>query len=375
MRITALIVGVILTAWTFWAMVRAMLVPHGTVNLVARTVQGVVWTGARVPLRALRTYPRQDRWLAGVAPLSVILQLTVYAAILIGTLGLVIYGLTDLSVTDALYQSGSTFTTLGIVEPVNVSSAITTFIAAFLGLIVIAIFIGYLMGTYSAYVSRESQMARIALMAGEPAWAPQILIRGHLLGLPEDELPDAKSWIDWTTSLRMNQLVNVALGDFRSTSSWRHWTTTLLAVLDAATLRLSLAPATPHPHLVELITQATTSLRALSTNGRASSRIPNWSIESEVLNALADRFQEARDPHMTQQEFDGALAELRAAGLSVPEDAAAVWRRFSAIRATYAGDAIDLAKHHHAVRSPWSGERRPDTPVVWPARAGMEPDA
>ena len=373
MRVVALIVGIVLTLWTFWAMVRAMLVPHGTVNPVARAVQGCVWAVARVPLRAMRSYRTQDRWLAGIAPVSVILQLAVYATILILTLGLVIYGLTDLSLGDSLYQSGSTFTTLGIVEPVNVPSAVTTFIAAFLGLIVIAIFIGYLMGTYSAYVSRESLMARIAMIAGEPAWAPQILIRGRLLGLPDDELPDAREWIDWITSLRMNQLVNAALADFRSTSPWRHWTTTLLAVLDAAALRLACAPTGAHPHLVELITQAAATLGALTTDGRSTSRVPNWTIESEVLDALADRIDSPSDPQMSRDDFDDAIAELRAAGVAIPDDLDGAWRRFAAIRSTYVGSAIDLAIAHHAVRSPWSGPRRPDTPVIWPARAGLEP--
>jgi hypothetical protein len=169
-RLAALIAGILFTLWTFWAMVRAMLVPHGTVNVVARSVQWGVGAMARVPLRLMSSYSMRDRWLAGVA---------VYATILIFTLGLIVFGLTDLTLGDSLYQSGSTFTTLGIVEPVNVPSAITTFIAAFLGLIVIAIFVGYLMGTYSAYVGRESQMARIAMVAGEPAWGPQILIRGR----------------------------------------------------------------------------------------------------------------------------------------------------------------------------------------------------
>jgi hypothetical protein len=371
-RLAALIAGIILTLWTFWAMVRAMLVPHGTVNSVARSVQWSVWTIARIPLRLMRSYPTQDRWLAGVAPVSIILQLAVYATILIFTLGLVVFGLTDLTFGDSLYQSGSTFTTLGIVEPVNVPSAITTFIAAFLGLIVIAIFIGYLMGTYSAYVNREGQMARIAMVAGEPAWAPQILIRGRLLGLPDNELPDAQAWIDWITSLRMNQLVNAALGDFRSTSTWRHWTTTLLAVLDAAALRLAITPNGAHPHLVELVTQAAASLSALSTNGRGRGRIPNWTIESEVLNALHDRFDTPGDPYLTRAEFDDAVHELRTAGIELPDDMDAAWRRFAAIRSTYVGPAVNLAVAHHAVRSPWSGPRTPDTPVVWPVRAGME---
>ena len=148
--------------------------------------------------------------------------------------------------------------------------------------------------------------------------------------------------------------------------------TTLLAVLDAAALRLALAPEAPHPRLVELVAQAATSLRALSTNGRAGARVPNWAIESEVLDAIANRFDNPGDPHLSRDEFETALTELRAAGVPVPADADAVWRRFSAIRSTYAGHAIDLAARHHAVRSPWSGARRPPTPVVWPDRAGLE---
>jgi hypothetical protein len=374
-RLAALIAGILFTLWTFWAMVRAMLVPHGTVNVVARSVQWGVGAMARVPLRLMSSYSMRDRWLAGVAPVSIILQLAVYATILIFTLGLIVLGLTDLTLGDSLYQSGSTFTTLGIVEPVNVPSAITTFIAAFLGLIVIAIVVGYLMGTYSAYVGRESQMARIAMVAGEPAWGPQILIRGRSLGLPADELPDARAWIDWITSLRMNQFVNGALGDFRSTSTWRHWTTTLLAVLDAAALRLALAPKGAHPHLVELVIQAAASLSVLSTNGRGASRIPNWTIESDVLDALDDRFDNPGDPHLTRAEFDDAMHEMGSAGIEIPEDLDAVWRRFAAIRSKYVGYLVGLAIAHHAVRSPWSGSRTPDTPVVWPARAGMKRSA
>ena len=371
MRVAAFVLGLVLTLWTFWAMVLAMLVPHGRTNVVASSVQGFVWTMARIPLRAMRSYRLQDRWLAGVAPLSIILQLVLYAIILIFTLGLMVYGLTDLSFGDSLYQSGSTFTTLGIVEPVNVPSNLTVFLAAFLGLVVIAIFIGYLMGTYSAFVTREAQMTRIELLAGEPAWGPQILIRGQLIGLPIEELPEASSWTDWITSVRMNQLVNSALGDFRSTSPWRHWTTTLLAVLDAAAIQLACAPKGAQPRLIELLTQGTALLRSMSSTRRTTERMPNWQIESAMLDVLADRGEPSADPHVTREDFDDAVEELRAAGIVLPGDLDAIWRRFRAIRAQYAPYAVALAIRHHAVRSPWSGPRQPQTPVVWPERAGQ----
>jgi len=234
MRTVSLIVGIVLTVSTVVVVVQAMLIPSGPGPLIARAISRSIKFLAHAPLGSMRTYSRQNKWLAGTAPISLLVQLIVYLAILIFTTGLIIYGTTGLSLADSLYQSGSTLTTLGIVEPVNVPSTITTFFAAFLGLVVIAIFIGYLLAIYGALVGRESQMARLSILAGEPAWGPQILARSHVLGFPDDEAPHYDEWVDWTCDLRLNQRVNPILADFRSTAELRHWVISMLAVTDVA---------------------------------------------------------------------------------------------------------------------------------------------
>ena len=44
--------------------------------------------------------------------------------------------------------------------------------------------------------------------------------------------------------------------------------------------------------------------------------------------------------------------------------------KFEAIRSLYIDDAIELARHLHAVRAPWSGDRVDSTAVVWPDECG-----
>ncbi len=374
MRTAVLVVGIALTLWALFSIVRTMLIPNASTGLLTRVVNSVVYWFARAPLRLLHSYARQDQWLAGFAPVEVMLQLILYVVIFIFALGLMVFGFGQLTLWQSWFQAGATFTTLGIVEPVAHGSSVAARVAAFLGLVVIAVFIGYLMGTYSAYTSREAGMARLDMLAGQPAWGPQILVRGHLLGLPLDELPSANVWLDWITNLRMNHQINGALATFRSTSSARHWSTTMLAVLDAAALQLALNPNPPDPHLIELITQgAETTVAIHLTSGQRSMHLTSWQLESQALNALRATTATAVDPMPTRLEFDDAIAEMRQAGLDMPADIDLVWCRFANLRSIYVRGAVRLARKYHAVPAPWSGARTPSVPVQWPSRAGLEP--
>lgn len=371
MRITALIVGVILTLATFLALCQAMLVPRQSNSLIVRAVNSVVSAAAQAPLPLMRSYRMQDRWLSGAAPMTVLIALVAYVVILIATLGLVVYGTTQLSLLESMYQSGSTLTTLGIVEPVNVPSAITTFIAAFLGLVVIAVFIGYLLAIYGAYVARESGMARVAMLAGEPAWGPVMIARGHLLGLPDREVPDASEWLNWICDTRLNSQVNPVLMRFRSTSGLRHWVTTTLAVMDAATLRVSTSDSAPDPHLVQVLTEGTLSLATLSggTGATSAERLHNWDLERRILAAVEDAPPaDATACGVTRTQFDNAMDMIDAAGVSVPLTRDQVWCRFATIRAVYYQDAATLAQQLHAVPAPWSGPRHPELAEIYPER-------
>ena len=363
MRVASLILGIVLTLWTVLAVVQAMLIPSGPGPLITRVVSRCIRVIAYAPLTMIRTYSRQNKWLAGVAPISLLIQLVVYITILIFTTGLIVYGTTDLSLLNSFYQSGSTLTTLGIVEPVNVASTITTFIAAFLGLVIIAIFIGYLMAIYGALVSRESQMARLSILAGEPAWGPQILARSHILGLPANQAPRYTDWINWTCDVRLNQRVNPILSDFRSTAELRHWVITMLAVMDATALRIAFEPDNVDPNAVQLLVECGVTLSVLDGT---TQHAHNWAKQDEIHRAIKSGGQSPTDAGLSSDEWHAGISALQLVDYPLPPDLDAARSRFLNLRHIYVEQTYAFAKQLHAVPAPWSGTRNPAVDTIWP---------
>ena len=159
----------------------------------------------RAPLRIPLSYRSQDRWLRLAAPISVLLQLAVFVFLVIVGVSMIIYGQFDLTWKQAAWQAAATVTTLGTTEAVNWSSAMSAAVGAFLGLVIIAVFMGYLVGLYSAYVARESFMARFAQVGGEPAWGPMVLARSRMIFGDPAAACDFDEWTDWITDLRIGQ--------------------------------------------------------------------------------------------------------------------------------------------------------------------------
>lgn len=347
------------------SMVRSMLITRNSNTLITRVVGAFVRVVARLPLRMLRSFEARDRWLSGAAPSALLLQLTVYAILFILTLGLAVWGCTDLDGWNALYQSGSTFTTLGIVVPMNGVAAVVAFIAAFLGLVVVAVFIGYLLALYGMYASRESVMARLSTYAGEPAWGPEFLARAAVIGRPVAEAPNVGVVTDWVSELRLTQDMNPVLADFRSTSSRRHWIITLLAAMDAVALRLALELATDVPADLQFLTQGVTTLASFDRRPRAT-----WSVEAHMLAVLRGTLTEPSPYALSDADWSAGWTEMHHAGITSNLSEAQVRERFQQLRALYVDSALTLADRHYAVRAPWSGERTPETPVITPMRAG-----
>ena len=368
MRSACLVVGIVLTAVVVFTMVQSMLIPRVRRRPVSRIVLTIVSLVVRRPLLLVRSYPSQDRWLSGAAALSLLLQLFIYVTLLIFTMSLVVFGTSSLSLGDSLYQSGATVTTLGIVQPVDDASTVACFVAALLGLVVVAVFIGYLMAIYGDYSSRESLMARLSMLAGEPAWGPQIIARASALGLPTRPIPDVESWIGWTCDLRINHLVNPVLGWYRSTSPNRHWCIALLALMDATALHISVTGERPDAQSVMLVTEGTLTLSALThPSPRSAPRTCNWDLERVLL--FPDSANEASDPGVSRHEWNDAIDYLASVGVPSPADRDQAWQRFAAIRSFYAPLAQQIALTMHAVPAPWSGPRNPPLPVQWPELA------
>lgn len=365
MRAFVFILGVIGTLALVAAMVQSMLITRNSKNWISIGVTAVIRSIAMLPLKWFRTYKARDRWLSGVAPATMLVLLTVYGVLLIFTLGLAMWGCTDLDWTQAMYEAGSTFTTLGIVEKVNTSSAIVSFVAAFLGLVVIAVFIGYLMAMYGMYSTRESVMSRLATFAGDPAWGPEYLARAAALHRSIGTAPSTDVLIDWVSAMRLNQEMNPVLMQFRSMSPERHWVVSLLAAMDAVSLRLVMKQSDNVPADIQFLTQAAGTLASL--NGAHAA---NWELERHIFNVIRGERLDDVVPSLTNDEWQTGWDEMHAAGVRTGLSSEHVRERFELIRSTYAANAYALATRYHAIRAPWSGERSPATPVVSPMSAG-----
>ena len=370
MRLLLFILGVVGTLVLVSAMVQSMLITRNSRNWISRGVSGAITGLAKLPLRLFRTYGGQDRWLSGLAPATLLILLTVYGIGFIVTLGMAVWGSTDLDVWGSLYQSGSTFTTLGIVEPTYATSAVISFVGAFLGLVVVAVFIGYLMALYGMYSSREAVMARLSTYAGEPAWGPEFLARAAVIGRPLNEAPKVDVMLSWVSELRLNQEMNPILASFRSTSPARHWTVSVLAAMDAVALRLALDLSTDIPADIQLLTQGTLTLSCIRGEPAA-----NWTVERHLVKVVRGRSTESVIATLSDEEWTSGWNEMSHAGVRSKLSENKVRSRFDGMRILYVEHAYALAKRHHAVRAPWSGPRKPDTEVLWPMRAGVDPQA
>lgn len=367
MRTFAYIVGVVLTAGVTIAAIASMVVPRATRSGLAHIVTKSVLIVTRFPLRAMRTYKMQDRWLRMAAPISVLVQLAIYVFLIIVGMAFVIYGQTHLTWKQAAWQSASTVTTLGSVESVNGPSAITVSIGAFLGLVVIAVFMGYLVGLYSAYVARESLMARFSQIGGEPAWGPMVLARSAALSGQPASLLDCENWQTWMADVRLGQQASPVLAHFRSPDPLRHWVTTLLAILDATSLALGLGIAQDRAAAIRVLAEGTITLRVLNRKGVGQERL-NWQFEKYVLDVLNGTAtpNPAASTKVSDEEWNAAVGVLVGMGAATRASLESSRSTFDALRDLYASDACALASHLHAVRGPWSGERRFELPVLWP---------
>ena len=362
-----MIVGLVLTVGVSLAAIASMVVPRATRRGLAHAVTTLVFGLMRAPLRFSPSYRTQDRWLRLAAPISVLVQLAVFVFLVIVGIALIVYGQFDLTWREAAWQAAATVTTLGTTEPVNWSSAMTAAIGAFLGLVIIAVFMGYLVGLYSAYVARESLMARFAQVAGEPAWGPMVLARSQLLSGRAAAALDCDNWTSWITDIRISQQASPVLAHFRSPDPMRHWAMTTLAILDATTLALALGICPDRGAALRCVAEGTITLGVLNRREIAEEHT-NWRIERSLLEIVDSESEPPVDAagSLDDGEWAQAVDLLVATGVA---DGMALERArptFEAIRLLYLADAAAIAWSLHSVRAPWSGERSFAGPVIAP---------
>lgn len=396
-HVLALVLGIAILVTTTGVVIRSMLMPRPARSRLTHLVS--VGTNAIISPVANRhrSYAGRDHTLALIAPVSILLLLLVLVGAYLLGLALALYGAGDSGAGASLYQAGATLLTLGVVGPVNWAQTVIVLLAALIGLTMIAILIGYVLGLNAAYTERETTMAEVGQVAGEPAWGPELICRATMLGPEAGRFGmDVGALRQWVTTIRMTQTVNPLLNHMRSPVPQRNWVITMLALTDAAALDLCVVDRPVDVGSIRLLTEGVIAFDAIDAARRyRARRVLRVDVEaggvrqavaqiaaqddmrSRVVDAIArdalradaavrENVPANGDPGIGRADFDEAIERLRKAGLPIRADLDRAWEQFSTVRAAYATQAASLADHLYVVRAPWSGARRPETPIVVP---------
>lgn len=421
-RTAPFLFGVVLLVVAGMSIVRTMVVPRMTVSwlfaVVVRAIDGL-FTGLS---RLLRSYSARDRVLAWAGPLGILAALVVWLLLFLTAYGLMIFGVTDVSLVDAFLQAGSGLLTLGLIGTPGESVTILDFFAAMTGPAVIALLIGFLPTLYQSYLSRESRVLLNAGLSGAPEWGPEFLARVHLLE-GETDLPDLfNKWTPWVAQVRLTQTLYPSLNRFRSSVSTRNWLIALVAMLDAAALHCAMRKEEPDPGVVTLLQQGgqaimsidaaeigldslvhlrswqkrlETTLKVFGVTERDASQpaeptaadtyLPKGMqavAEAVTLDSLRGQVPSGRsllinygmlESTLSRADFDQALDYLASAGVVGDRNRDEAFEIFRRIRGRYESAAYHLAQRFYLPPAPWTGPRSPQTATIWPALAAKLP--
>jgi len=352
------IVGFAIVALTAVDVTRSLVVTRWSNTPISRVVRRVVETCVSTLARRFTSYHRRDSIRVWTAAAMIVGSLATWLFCFLIGYSFMMRGLISLDIGTALREAGSSLFTLGFASADRERLSYIDFMAAATGPITIGLMISYLPTIYSAYNTREIDVALLKARFSEPNWGPEILARQAELGLDEDWLHNFwRAWERWAANVAESHTTYSLLIFMRSSRPMRSWPVALLAVLDAAALTASLQPL-----------KRPTAARVFLRQG------------IECVNDLASvlRLKEAEIRNgdspiaLTKTEFLQACQMLAQRGYSFERSPEQAWPFFRDWRRMYEAPMYDMTKRLDAVPALWSGPRYPDTPEIDPRRQFYE---
>ena len=204
------------------------------------------WRLWRVVARHIGAEHARERLLTVYGPLSLLGLLVIWVVLLLVGWGLVWWVLADRlsgvhSYLDALYFAGVGFFTVGFgdVVPVGGLARLLALGQAFMGLVTVALVIGYLPTLFGAYSRREVQLLTLDDLTEERTSSTGLIETWHADG-GLDRLDAAfADWERWCADVFDSHTAYPMLTFFRSRQPGQHWLTALGVVTDAASICLA----------------------------------------------------------------------------------------------------------------------------------------
>lgn len=343
-RILAAIAGIAVVFVVLDAAIRTFVLPRGATVAFTRLISLISRMIFDVFARPARSYEQRDRVMALYAPITMLLFPTVWLSCIFGAFAVIFWAVESVAWAEAFRLSGSALFTLGFDTPRDLGPDFLTFLEAALGLGLLAMLISYLPTIYGSFSRREIAVGQLAVRAGTPPSAPEMIIRAHRTGFAERLDPLWRQWELWFVEIEETHTSTGILSFFRSPSPNRSWVTASGAVLDAAALRLAVLDTEWTPDAATCIRAGYLSLRAIGDlfgieyDADPSPDAPISIAKSEFMEVY-DRFAEA--------------------GVPLKPDREQAWRDFSGWRVNYDAVLLTLAGLVMAPYAPWSSDRSP----------------
>ncbi len=250
MEILAAIVGVILIFGILTDSFESIVLPRRVSRRfrLSRFFYMATWAPWSAIARKMRPGNRREYYLSYFGPLSLILLLIVWAAILVLAVALLQWGL-DLPMNAPekqatfgtyLYMSGTTFFTLGLgdVTPLTGLGRFLAIAEAGMGFGFLALIIGYVPVIYQAFSRREAEITLLDARAGSPPSASELLRRHYRDQHTEELIQFLRDWERWGSELLESHLSYPVLTYYRSQHERQSWLGALTTILDTCALLL-----------------------------------------------------------------------------------------------------------------------------------------
>jgi hypothetical protein len=287
--------------------------------------------------RRMRSYDLIDRFLGFLGPSVLILQLLVWLGLLVLGFGLLLIPSTETFALAVAHSGSSTFT-LGITSRDPGATTAIDVAAGAAGLIVIALTIAYLPAIYQVIQRRSVLSKQLGNRVGSPAWGPQILLAHHAADAM-DVLPSLYAdWDRWVCEVADGHTKYPVLNQFRLPRSRHHWMVSLVAMMDAAALDLSVRSAAPP------------QARLFLQSGEAT-------ISHDLAPPLRIATDSSKAPVVTREEFTAAYRTLAESGYPCTVSLDAAWATFAERRGEYAHTACQILDAVVAPEAPWTSSR------------------
>lgn len=342
----AFVGGVLLVLFTWSSIITTTILPRDNISPIAWWA----WEATRkvffLAVARTRRYEVRDLVLAYLAPVVILATLFTWLFLFFVGYALVFLPSVGGDLPRSLELSGSSMFTLGIATEATPGPVALEFLAAFTGLVVVALMIGYLPTLYGAFNRREILVTELAARAGSPPWGPEVLAR-HQLNKATCLLPALfTAWEQWAADVAESHTSYPWLMGFRSPRKLDCWVVSLLAVLDAAALYLAVCPQSAPAEARQFLRMGYVALRTMARAG-------GHAVNDDPLPT---------DPlRLTFEQFALGVEHLREAGFPLERDAEDAWADFRGWRVNYEDAAYFMANLAEAVPAPWSGPRRYET--------------